>query len=207
MHHGEEVDAGVVRHVREGVAGGREAHVVDPRVGAHLAEGHAHLLEGHVGPEELRGLVVHRLERGGEEAHGAVRGPGREHRVGLVPRGGQDRGLEAIDHLADPPVLLCFVVADRHGLVPSAHGELLLRMAPLAVSRRAVQPQVHQRGLPDTTHLLPHVRVAVLRAAHQHVGLRRPVQGGDALVVFAQHCDRGERRAVPRHDVHLIVAG
>lgn len=70
---------------------------------------------------------------------------------------------------------------------PSSRGDskLLLRRRPLDVGRSPVNAEDDERGLPDALVIeRPNVGVAILRAGDDPVGVRRPINGRDELVVL-----------------------
>ena len=64
------------------------------------------------------------------------------------------------------------------------HSKLVLLGTPLDTGSSPVDAQQHQRRLPPFGGLGPNIGVTVLRAGHDTVGLRRPRDGCDQLVVL-----------------------
>lgn len=103
--------------------------------------------------------------------------------------------------------------------MPSAacDSELVLLRAPFDVRRRPIDPQEHERRLPHELAclridlLLPDIRISVLRGSDDAVGVRRPVDRGDELVVLYTMRSASDMRLIDectnlrqRHGVHPL---
>jgi len=143
------------------------------------------LTKGNAGTEALRGSLIHSLEESVEDTALEVSGGGDDQAVIGVPINLEDGGLVLLNVLANPPVLLLFEVANADKLGTGGDGELVLFRAPLALSGGTVETENYKHGLPLSSFEGPHVRVSVLRARNNSVGLRGPVDGGDDLIVLS----------------------
>jgi hypothetical protein len=73
-----------------------------------------------------------------------------------------------------------------HSPRTATDSKLVLLRTPLDASRRAVDTQKHQRGLPSLRGGGPDVGVSVLRTGDDAVGVGRPRDGGDEFVVLGE---------------------
>ena len=152
--------------------------------------------------EEGDALLVDALDEGREDARGTVGRPsGEEDRVRVPVEAEDGRAQRLLEVLGDPPVALGVVLAHGDRARARRDGELLLVGRPAHEGRRAVDAQEDERRLPHGRARLwvrlerPHVGVAVVRARHEAVGLRRPVDRGDELVVLLQRVREGQPRS------------
>mmetsp|Transcript_3390 Transcript_3390/g.8068 ORF Transcript_3390/g.8068 Transcript_3390/m.8068 type:complete len:284 (+) Transcript_3390:591-1442(+) len=203
---GQEVHARVLCGVGKDVGGRGEGHVLHPRVGVDHADLRSHLLEAHVRTEDLRRLRIHSLHSCSEEAHSPVARSSSQNNVGAVPGDSKDSRLEALHKLAHPPVALLLVMANSYALLPARHRKFLFVVAPLCIGCSAVYPQQHQCWLPGSI-AVPHVRISILRASEDSVGVRRPVNGRDSLVVLGQHVHHIKCPVLELSQMNLIVVG
>ena len=82
--------------------------------------------------------------------------------------------VNASQHLKSPVILL-LEVADGDESRGAAQSELVLQGRPLDAGRRPVDPDQHQRGLPDPVLQAPDVGVTIRGTRHDAVGLGGPV--------------------------------
>jgi len=72
----------------------------------------------------------------------------------------------------------------------AGHSKFVFLRAPFDIRRCSVDPQQHQRGLPNNLPsfwirlLLPHISVSVLRTGNNTVGIGCPINRGDQFVVL-----------------------
>lgn len=212
---------GVVADERQRVAARRERHALDPAKGgsrelaAHGAEGKA------LAPDTWRGLGVDALDVRAEDARDAVRASRGEEHIVRVPVERRDgRAQRALDVLGNPPVVVFLERTHGNRTRTARDSKLVLVRAPAHGRCGPVEAEENERRLPDERavhvwHLRPDVCVAVLRARHETVRARRPVEASDELVVLSERVlddpavrglriDRDVRRVLHHSDARAV---
>jgi len=136
----------------------------------------------------INGACQQHAVAGDFDHHCEVGGTSGDEDVVGVPVDAEDGGADgALDVLADPPVVVLLKVAHGYALRPTRHCELVPPRAPLDLGGCSVDSQDGEGGLPLLALLGPHVRIAVLGAGHDSVGVRSPVNAGYQLVVLSKN--------------------
>lgn len=142
-------------------------------------------------PDTGRRLSINTLDVSTEHSSLHVGTTSGQKHVVLVPFQRQhSRPERTLNVLGNPPVVVLLKRADADDPSTGGNGELVLVGTPSHESRSSIQAQEHKGRLPDLSAglrvrlELPDVRVTILRAGDDAVGLRGPVDTGDELIVF-----------------------
>ena len=133
---------------------------------------------------------------------------GKKHTIGMPGDrcdGGAQRFLQV---LGDPPVVFFFEIANGNDPSAAADCELRLRGTPAYTSRRAVDSQEYERGLPLAgLARLPDVGIPVLATGHDAATVGCDIHAGDSFVMATELVLQAESVAGAMVELNVILTG
>jgi hypothetical protein len=92
-----------------------------------------------------------------------------------------------LDVLRDPPIVVLLKVANRNTFGTRGNSKFCFVWRPLYRSGCTVDPEDYEGRLPNTTVILPHICITVLRASYQSVCGMSPVDASNSVVMFRKN--------------------
>jgi hypothetical protein len=178
------IERSIVPNVSEKIAVGAPLHRLNPSTTINFKKRFSK--NELVAPWSVRETLVHSLDVSGEDANFEVAGSSSKEGVVRMPIHLQYGRLVLLNVFGHPPIVILLKIADGYNLSTAPNSKLVLLRRPLHMSGSTVNSKDDKSGLPLIVLEGPHVRITILRARHNAVGLWSPINSSYNLIVLSE---------------------
>jgi hypothetical protein len=144
--------------------------------------------KGDVTKRSVGHLLVHSLDVSAKDSALEIGGGSSQENVVGMPVNLDNGRLMLLDVFAHPPIVVLFKVAHAHTFGSGSNGKLVLFGTPFYVGSSSVNTENYKYGLPFVGVQSPYVRITIVRARHDSVGLGSPINSSYNLIVLSKSC-------------------